>query len=199
MNEGFTHSRQPHRSPTVPRRLLRAAVLLLAMAAIAPLTGPARAEAPSAPEYQLKAVFIYNFDQFVEWPEGAFAKSDSPLVITVLGDNPFGNVLEQVTRGKRIRGHEIVVHYAQDVARIGQTHVLFVAAPYNQNPAELLRGLTGVLTIGDTDNFAEAGGMIRFYSERSKLRFEINTRAAEKAGIRVSAKLLHLARTHNDD
>jgi len=199
MNEGSKHSRQPRRSPTVPRRLLRASGLLLAMASVAPLAGPARAEVPSAPEYQLKAVFIYNFDQFVDWPDGAFPKADSPLVITVLGDNPFGTVLEQVTRGKQIRGHEIVVRYAQDVAKIGQTHVLFVGAPYNQNPSEVLQKLTGVLTIGDTDNFTAAGGMIRFYSERSKLRFEINTRAADKAGIKVSAKLLHLAKMHGDD
>jgi hypothetical protein len=199
MNDGSKYSRQRNRSPKAPRRLLRASGLLLAMAGVAPLAGPARAEAPSAPEYQLKAVFIYNFDQFIDWPEGAFAKSDSPLVITVLGDNPFGTVLEQVTRGKQIRGHEIVVRYAQDVAGIGQTHVLFVGAPFNQNPAELVQKMTGVLTIGDTDNFTAAGGMIRFYSERSKLRFEINTRAAEKAGIKVSAKLLHLAKMRGDD
>jgi hypothetical protein len=199
MNDGSTNSRPPHRSPKAPRRLLRASGLLLAMAGVAPLAGPARAEAPSAPEYQLKAVFIYNFDQFIEWPDGAFAKADSPLVITVLGDNPFGNVLEQVTRGKQIRGHEIVVRYAQDAAKIGQTHVLFVGAPYNQNPGELVQKLTGVLTIGDTENFTSAGGMIRFYSERSKLRFEINTKAADKGGIKVSAKLLHLAKMHGED
>ena len=162
------------------------------------LITPLRADGPSR-EYQLKAAFIYNFAQFVEWPDKAFAKPDSPIVITVLGDNPFGNVLDQVTKGKQIRGRDIVVKYVQNPANVGQTQVLFVGAPHNQNAGEVLRGLSGVLTIADTDNFMAAGGMIRFFSEDNKLRFEINTKATDKAGIKVSAKLLQLAKVHKDD
>jgi hypothetical protein len=168
--------------------------LVLMVGAITPL----RADAPSR-EYQLKAAFIYNFAQFIEWPDKAFAKANSPIVITVLGDNPFGNVLDQVTKGKQIRGREIVVHYVKDPAAIGQTHVLFIGAPHNQNPGQILGGLNGVLTIADTDNFTGAGGMIRFFSEENKLRFEINTKATDKAGIKVSAKLLQLAKLYKDD
>lgn len=168
--------------------------LVLLLGAITPL----RADAPSR-EYQLKAAFIYNFAQFIEWPDKAFAKANSPIVITVLGDNPFGNVLDQVTKGKQIRGREIVVHYEKNPANIGQTHILFIGAPHNQNPGQILGGLNGVLTIADTDNFSGAGGMIRFFSEENKLRFEINTKATDKAGIKVSAKLLQLAKVYKDD
>jgi hypothetical protein len=162
------------------------------------VVSPLRGDAPSR-EYQLKAAFIYNFTQFVDWPDKAFAKPDSPIVITVLGENPFGNVLDQVTKGKQIRGRDIVVHYVKDPAKVGQTHILFVGAPHNQNPAEALRGLTGVLTISDSDNFTANGGMIRFFSEENKLRFEINTKATDNAGIKVSAKLLQLAKLYKDD
>jgi hypothetical protein len=165
---------------------------------VAGVLSPLRADAPSR-EYQLKAAFIYNFAQFVEWPDKAFAKPDSPIVITVLGENPFGNLLDQITRGKQIRGHDIVVHYVQSPAKIGQTHILFVGAPHNQNPGEALRGLSGVLTIADTDSFTANGGMIRFFSEENKLRFEINTKSTDKAGIKVSAKLLQLAKLYKDD
>jgi hypothetical protein len=162
------------------------------------ITPRGAADTPSR-EYQLKAAFIYNFAQFVEWPDKAFDKPNSPIVITVLGDNPFGNVLDQVTKGKQIRGREIVVHYVKDPAAVGQTHLLFIGAPHNQNPGQILRGLTGVLTIADTDGFMGAGGMIRFFSEENKLRFEINTKATDKANIKISAKLLQLAKLYKDD
>jgi hypothetical protein len=168
------------------------AILLLGAAAQIRADGPSR-------EYQLKAAFIYNFAQFIEWPDKAFTGAQSPIVITVLGDNPFGNVLDQVTKGKQIRGREIVIKYVKDPAAVGQTHILFVGAPHNQNPGAVLRGLTGVLTIADTDSFMGAGGMIRFFSEENKLRFEINTKATDKAGLKVSAKLLQLAKVYKDD
>ena len=180
------------------RRTTNAVFVAIALATLiaAPLTRAA--DAPSR-EFQLKAAYIYNFAQFIEWPERAFAKADSPLVITVLGDSPFGNALDQVTKGKAVRGHEITVRYVQQPNAVGQTHILFVAPPHSQNPAEILRGLSGVLTIADSDSFMTAGGLIRFFSEDNKLRFEINATAAEKGGLKVSAKLLQLAKVYKAD
>jgi len=175
-----------------------AAIALAALFAVAAPPTRAAADAPSR-EFQLKAAYIYNFAQFIEWPERAFAKADSPLVITVLGDSPFGNALDQVTKGRAVRGHEITVRYVQQPNAVGQTHILFVAPPHSQNPAEILRGLNGVLTIADSDSFMTAGGLIRFFSEDNKLRFEINATAAEKGGLKVSAKLLQLAKVYKAD
>jgi len=183
------------------RRLRRTTNAVFAAIALATLIAAPPTRAADAPsrEFQLKAAYIYNFAQFIEWPERAFAKADSPLVITVLGDSPFGNALDQVTKGRAVRGHEITVRYVQQPNAVGQTHILFVAPPHSQNPAEILRGLNGVLTIADSDSFMTAGGLIRFFSEDNKLRFEINATAAEKGGLKVSAKLLQLAKVYKAD
>jgi hypothetical protein len=178
---------------------------LLTFAALAGAVGlacaPRVAIAEPAPsrEYQVKAAFIYNFVQFVEWPEEAFADARSPIVITVLGENPFGSALEQVTRGKSVRGREIVVRYARAVAGVGRTHVLFVAAAEAARAGQVV-GEVGahVLTVADTENFAAAGGVIRLFSEDNKLRFEINTSAVGRAGLKVSAKLMQLAKVYKE-
>jgi hypothetical protein len=169
--------------------------LLMATLAVLVLPMPnSRADGPSR-EYQLKAAFIYNFAQFVEWPDQAFSDAKAPIVITVLGDNPFDTALEQVTRGKTVRGREIVIRCARAAADVGRTHILFIAPSESAHAPQVLGGLQGqVLTIAESENFAAIGGVIRFFSEDNKLRFEINTSAVQRAGLKVSAKLLQLAR-----
>ena len=187
----------------------RRAVALLVLSVVAAIALPARTarggggggggDEPSR-EYQLKAAFIFNFVQFVEWPDDAGGGAKGPIVITVVGDNPFGSSIEQVVHGKNVRGREVTVRYVQSVKAIGRTHVLFVAAPESGRPAAALQAVnaTPALTISDTDAFMPGGGVIRFFSEDNKLRFEINPAAAQRAGLKMSAKLLQLARLYKE-
>jgi hypothetical protein len=170
---------------------LFAGLVVMLVTAVFSLT----ARGDASREYQLKAAFIYNFVQFVEWPEDSFADAKSPIVITVLGENPFEMALEKVTSGKLIRGREIVVRYARTAGDVGRTQVLFVAASERGKT----EGGAGVLTISDADNFTASGGVIRFFSEENKLRFEINTAAAQRAKLKVSAKMLQLARIYKEE
>ncbi|HEY7120876.1 MAG TPA: YfiR family protein [Tepidisphaeraceae bacterium] len=183
-------------------RAVRALAWLLVAAWLAggaPLCGPALADqAPPSREYQLKAAYLCNFLQFIAWPPQAFATSDSPIVITVQGENPFGTAIEQCARGKNVRGRPIVVRYAPQAAAVGLTHVLFVAGPGAQPPQEGVGG-GHVLSVADAEHFTAAGGCVRFFAEQNKIRFEINTSAAHRAGLKIQAKLLQLARIHKED
>lgn len=165
-------------------------ILILAM------TTPVIGDETVSREYQVKAAMIFNFAQFVEWPADAFQSSDSPLVIAVVGTNPFGDVLERLVEGKTISGRAVGVKYFTSADRIGPCHVLFVPASLNRELSRIMRAIEGqpVLSIGETEEFPWAGGIIRFYTEDNKVRFEINPEAAERARLKISSKLLKLAR-----
>lgn len=154
---------------------------------------PAQSSAPS--EYQLKAVFLFNFTQFVKWPPATFAAPDAPLVIGVLGPDPFGLFLDETVRGERIDGHPLEVRRYRGVAEIGACHVLFVAkaeAPRLREICARLRGRS-VLTVGDMETFNAEGGMIGFFAERNRIRLRVNLEAARDAGLVISSKLLRAA------
>lgn len=163
--------------------------------AILLLLQPVRADEPSR-EYQIKAAFIYNFIQFVEWPPAAFETDTSAISIDILGANPFGDMLERLAAGKTIKGRPLAVHYLSRVDDVGQCQVLFV----NSSDQSLLSALhdklkdKSVLTIGEDDRFLWTGGVIRFFSEDNKVRFEVNQQAAAEARLKISSKLLRLAR-----
>jgi hypothetical protein len=155
---------------------------------------PAQETQPS--EYQLKAAFLYNFAQFVDWPAGAFAQPTSPLVIGILGDNPFGPGLEQTVRGKTINTHPLSVREFRSLAEVTNAcQILFVSSTEKKRLPEIFAGLRGasILTVGETDRFTESGGMINFVLEGTKIRFQINDAAAKSAGLKISSKLLSLA------
>ena len=148
-------------------------------------------------EYQLKAAFIYNFAKFVEWPPEAFPSASSPLIIGIVGDNPFQDNLEQVVENKSINGHKFQVKRFKSLADVRSCHILFVSATERKRLAEILRAVRGapVLTTSDLDYFLSAGGMIQFLMEGNKVRFAINDSTAKEAGLRISSKLLNLARS----
>ena len=175
------------RWPTIRTALVLSAVLL----------GEALANAQEPqPEYKFKAAYIYHFAQFVEWPPKAFPTATSPLVISVLGQNPFGNELERALNQKTINGHPLMVRTVRDPAEaLTNCHVLFISSSEKKRLPEIFSILRGasVLTIGETDTFIESGGMIRFLFEEKKIRFEINDEAARAAGLAIRAKLLSLA------
>jgi hypothetical protein len=150
-------------------------------------------------EYQLKAAFIFNFAQFVEWPQEAFAGPDAPLVIGVVGDNPFGGVLEQVVGGKKAGGRSIVVKHFQNAGALERCQVLFVSGSERDRMPQIVERCAreNTLTVGDFDDFTGSAGMIRFMTQDNRLRFEVNLEAMGRGRLRASAKLLKLAQIYN--
>jgi len=143
-------------------------------------------------EYRVKALFLYNFAKFVEWPSPLPAAGIS---IGILGDDPFGDMLAQAIAGKTVNGRGFVVrHVNPEQAR--QCQILFVAASERKHLLAVLDAVVGspVLTVGDMHGFAQAGGMIDFEIIDSKVRFEVNIGAAERGRLKLSSKLLSLAR-----
>lgn len=173
------------------------AATLLAMF-ISPVGGPVYADAESLrfQEYQVKAAFLYSFARFVEWPEEhALARSDE-IRIGIVGEDPFRNVLDRTLRGKTILGRTPVVQRYETAAEVEACHVLFVAADQAAAMSVILGRLgdAPVLTVGESDGFVEAGGIIRFIVEKNRVRFEIKPSAARRIGLKLSSKLLGVAR-----
>ncbi len=169
---------------------LRRALALLALLAL--LAGSARAQSS---EYKLEAAYLCRFVDFIDWPPGAFASPDSPLVIGVLGHDPFGLVLDEVAQGQTSRGHPLVVRRFAHVRDATGCQLLYISSGEAAALPEILRAFAGrpTLTVSDARNFAERGGMIRFYTERNKLRFQINLEAAKSSKLSISSRLLQLA------
>jgi len=142
-------------------------------------------------EYQVKAAMLYNFAKFVEWPED----DRGPLVVGVLGKDPFGGVLEETLRDKTVHGRPIVVRKYHTLGELGASHILFIARSEKKFVPEILEPLhkLGVLTVADIDQFAQSGGAIGFTIDGGRIRFEINLEAARRAGLEISSKLLRLA------
>ena len=164
---------------------------LLAAGLLAPGRG-LRAEV--APEYQVKAAYLYYFATFVDWPARALERHPGSLVIGVLGADPFGSLLEETLRGKTAHDRRFVVKRFTRVKDALDSHILFVCASEEERLPIILKALQGaqVLTIGETDGFAERGGQIGLRTEGGKVRFQVNVAAAEQAGLRISSQLLKL-------
>jgi hypothetical protein len=152
-------------------------------------------QAPSAPEYQVKALFLFNFVQFVEWPAPAAGVERGPLLIGVLGDDPFGAVLDQTVRDERVGSRPIQVRRYRDVSEVGACDILFISRSENDRVPEILSALKGraVLTVSDGDVFARRGGMIQFFNDRNRIRLRVNLEAAQTAHLTISSKLLRVA------
>ena len=159
------------------------------------VVGGARAQAPPPSEYQIKAAFLFNFAKFVEWPPKAFAEASSPMVIGILGDNPFHDDLSRTIQGKAIDGRPLVIKEYSSPVEATNCHILFISTSEKKRLPEILQTLKGasVLTVGETEQFTENGGMINFFLEGTKTRFQINKDAATSAGLKISAKLMSLA------
>ena len=156
-----------------------------------------RAPAQTTPsrEYVLKAVFLYNFTQFVNWPADAFASPQSPLVIGILGENPFGNYLEQTVKDEKISEHDVVVKYCQDEEDAKDCHILFINLRDAQKYMPVIEALKGknILTVSDAPNFSKQGGMISFLNKENKIKLQVNLGVSESAGLTLSSKLLRIA------
>lgn len=164
------------------------------------LAGASAAFAQSASrEYQVKAVFLFNFAQFVDWPAATFPTRDAPLVIGVLGDDPFGPLLEEAVRGEKAGGHPLEVrHY--DSFEQADCQILFISRSETGRLEPVLAALNGrpILTVSDVENATRRGAMIRFVNESNRIRLRINLEVAKRAGLTISSKLLRAAEIVGD-
>lgn len=187
--------RRARASGGIAMPLLRRAVAWMAALSLSALAAAQPTAAQELSEYQVKAAFLYNFAKFVDWPEPKLDTADNRLHICVLGADPFGEELDATVDGKTIQGKWLTVLRLQSGDDLRHCHLLFIGdsgefhLPFVLNEAREAH----VLTVGDSPDFAFQGGMINFRMEENKVRFEINARAAEEAGLRISSQLLKLA------
>src|SRR5437868_8530842 len=161
--------------------------------------GAQAGDASDSSEYLIKAGFIYNFAKFVEWPAAAFSQADSPIVIGVLGADPFGSVLDHIVEDKKIGARGFIVKrykWGKDLKDLKDCKILFISASEKAHIDEILQSVKGlpILTVGETLGFAERGGVIRFTLEDNRVRFEVNVDAAHDADLNISSRLLTLAK-----
>ena len=144
---------------------------------------------------EIKATYLDKFGEFVDWPATALGASNDPVRLCVVGDDPFGPVLDQATRGQRIGSHPVLLLRLDKVERAGDCHILFAAGSSRENVAQVLDKVRGapVLTVTDGISNPSARGMINFVELSNRVRFQIDNASATQAGLTISSKLLSLA------
>ena len=154
-----------------------------------------RADTAPGGEYRIKAVLVFNFAHFVQWPADALPDEEAPLIIGVLGQDPFGSLLDEAVRGEKVEHHPLVVQRYRRIADVHDCQILFISRSENEQLDEILAALKGrrILTVGETDGFGGSGGMISFVTARNKIRLKINVGAARAADLTISSKLLRPA------
>jgi hypothetical protein len=157
----------------------------------------AQSDQPS--EHVVKAAFLFNFTKFVEWPDASFSDPHAPIVIGIVGDDPFGDSLARIISGQKAQGRAIVIVKYRRGDDLRHCHVLFISTSERFRAIQILSGLqqASVLTVSDIDGFAEAGGDMQFVMQENRVRFIVNLDAATQSKLRISAKLLALARVIN--
>lgn len=157
------------------------------------LGGVCGAEAPT--EYQVKAVFVYNFSHFVEWPPQAFGAPNVPFVIGILGGDPFGARLDEAVRGEQIAQHPLLVRRFRTIGEIGDCQILYIDRSEGAQLQQILTALDHrhTLTVSELDGSSERGVMIQFTTENNRIRLRINVESARASGLTISSKLLRPA------
>jgi len=148
-------------------------------------------------EYDVKAAFLLNFAKFVDWPPKGFPDASAPLVIGIVGDDPFGAALPQLVQGQTALGRRIEVRHFKADEDCAACHLVFLSRSVAGRTEEILQRLKGrpVLTVSEKDDFVRQGGVIGFALVDKSVRFDINARAAEAADLKISSKLLAVARS----
>ncbi|MDD5327386.1 MAG: YfiR family protein [Phycisphaerae bacterium] len=176
---------------------------------VAAFTARAGADSTSSQEYQVKAAFLYNFLQFIDWPEDKSADNNQPLTIGIVGKDPFGDAFEPI-KDKKVKDRSVLIkrfNSLEDLKKAVENnktqpetctkcHLLFICSSEQENLKEILNLVKdyNVLTVGEMKGFLEAGGIINFLVVENKIRFEINTSAAERAKLEIRSQLLRLAK-----
>jgi YfiR/HmsC-like len=174
-----------------PLRRKRFAVLgLLILSAV---LGPRAGAAPAPTEFEIKAVFLYHFTQFVEWPEAAFSGPHAPFVIGLVGADPFGPSLRKIIGGEAVGTHPLQLQEVSDVSAELRCQILYFSEK-SEDTLDLQRLRTApVLTVGESDTFCKRGGMIQFFIDRRRVRLKVNLEEARAHSLEISAKLLRVA------
>jgi hypothetical protein len=173
-----------------------AAFLICVSLALAVPSRSQTADSSDSSEYLIKAGFTYNFAKLMEWPSNAFPQQDSPIVIGILGTDPFGGTLDEVLKGKAVNGRVFVVKHLKWGMDVRDCNILFISSSEIAHTDEIFHLVKSlpILTIGETPGFAQRGGIINFIVEDNKVRFEVNVDAAKQADINISSRLLTLAK-----
>src|SRR5579871_658012 len=163
---------------------------LLALPAVAQTT----ASVPRT-EYEVKALCVLNFAKYVEWPAGELPQTNSPIRIGVLGEGQMGRSLQAAVAGKSVEGHPFLAVTIVHDEDCSQCQILFISASEKKRQAEVLGRLKGsaILTVGESDQFIQSGGVINFIKKDGKVRFEVDLDAARQAHLQISSRLLTLA------
>ncbi len=169
------------------------ALLGAVLAAMLSLQGVARAAPPG--EYQVKAVYLFNFGQFVEWPQTAYGSANAPFVIGILGDDPFGKTIDDVVRGEALGAHPLVVKRFKDVEDISDCNILFIGRTEQDKLAEAVAAVRGrsVLTVTDIEGAERQGAIIVLFNQDNRIRMRINLAEARARNLVISSKLLRPA------
>jgi hypothetical protein len=188
--------------------------MFLALALLGqPLVPQALADIAPSREYQIKAAFLYNFIKFVDWPKNKMPEPNEPIILGIIGKDPFGNTFELV-KDKQIKGRKLLVKRFKSIVglkRRGESgkrelywrmealkkcHLLFVCSSEKEAFKDIVNALKNqpILTVGDSKDFFKADGIINFVMEKKKLRFEINMTCAKKAELKIRSQLLRLAK-----
>jgi hypothetical protein len=180
---------------------------------VAPCAAQGRDESAAQREYQIKAAFLYNFIKFVDWPKEKVAESNEPVVLGIVGKDPFGNAFAPV-KDKQDKGRKVLIKRLKPIEELKKSgekdksllereidslrkcHLLFICSSEEKSINEIINLVKGhsVLTIGDMQGFLESGGIINFIMEEKKVRFEINMTAAKHAKLQIRSQLLRLAK-----
>jgi len=177
-----------------PSFALKVLLLLVSVVSGRPVLG----QGSEASEYQVKAAFLYHFAQFVEWPpEETLKGASSPLTYCTIGEDPFHGSLDAALNAKTIGTRPLQVRHVKRASELQGCHVAFIGEKEKKLLPAVLEILkrNPVLIVGESEHFVQDGGTIGFRLEENKIRFEINVEAAEKAKLKISSRLLTLAKT----
>ena len=154
------------------------------------------AQQSSAGEYELKAAMLYNLARFVEWPASAYADAQAPTIVCLLGRDPFGSFLTSLAAKQTVNGRPLQIRRVRNNADLNGCHILYISSSERKNIGPILAGLRGssVLTVGEMAQFATRGGMVQFELEDKQVHFNINLDASLRADLKISARLLVLAK-----
>jgi len=177
-------------------RPIRACGIMLTLLLLQWLVGAPSAEAQPVSETQVKAAYLFSFAKFVKWPAETLPATTGPIRLCILNDVSFQVQLDLIVRNKSIDGHPILVILVQNAEQSRSCQELFISSAAKQNPRPIIESLRGttVLTVGETEGFVEEGGIINFILQDDRVHFQVNQKAANQAGIKMSSQLLSLAR-----
>jgi hypothetical protein len=177
---------------------MRSALLATYLTLLSQTVGcPCAAKAETtAPEYLIKGAYLYNFAKFIDWPPEAFTSPNSPLVLCILAPVPFEHEIQNELQEKTVQNRKLLVKHVDYRHLATDCHILFIPGDNEERLRSIIAALKGksVLLVGEASNFIQAGGMIRFVVEGGTVRFEVDQNSAERSGLKISSKLLRVAK-----